>query len=57
MQFNELDELGFKGMAIAVNSDITQLVATPSVLRNLSPEQISWLHAVVVAGTCKFFKL
>ena len=50
MQFNKLDELGFRGMAIAVNGDITRLIASPSVLRNLSPEQISWLHAVVVAG-------
>lgn len=45
-----MDELGFAGVAIGVYRDITHLVATPSVLRNLSPEQINWLNSIIVAG-------
>ena len=50
MQFSELEELGYKGFAIAFHSGKSQLVGTTSVLKSFTPHVLEYLHAVIVAG-------
>ena len=50
MQFSELEELGYKGFAIAFHSGNSQLAGTSSVVKSFTPEVLEYLHAVTVAG-------
>ena len=50
MQFSELEELGYKGFAIAFHGGKSQLVGTSSVIKTFTPPFLEYLHAVIVAG-------
>ena len=50
MQFSELEELGYKGFAVAFHSGKSQLVGTSSVLQSFTPHVLEYLHAVIDAG-------
>ena len=50
LQFSELEDLGYKGFAIAFQGAKSQLVGTPSTLKSFSPQLLEYLHAVVVSA-------
>ena len=51
MQFQELEELGYEGFAIAFYKECTELVGTRLTVNCFNPPLIEYLHAVIVSGT------
>lgn len=51
-QFEELDDLGFSGFAIAFYEDKMELVTTSalSTSESFTPQMIEYLHALIIAG-------
>ena len=49
-QYDELENLGFKGFAAGFYQECSQIVGTSSTLQCFSPAVIEWLHALVTVG-------
>ena len=51
MQFQELEELGYQGFAVALYKECTELVGTRMTVNCFNPALIEYLHAIIVSGT------
>ena len=51
LQFQELEELGYEGFAVAFYKECTELVGTRLTVNCFNPALIEYLHAVIVSGT------
>lgn len=51
LQYDELEDLGFRGFAIGFKNEYTQIVGTSEMLKAFSPPLVEYLHAqVIIAG-------
>ena len=51
VQFQELEELGYQGFAVAFYKECTELVGTRMTVNCFNPALIEYLHAIIVSGT------
>lgn len=50
MQFQELEQLGFSGFAVAFYEDKMELVSTCAMTESFTPQMIEYLHALTITG-------
>ena len=50
VQFDELEEIGFTGFAVAFLEEKTQIVGTSSVMKCFTPQFVDYIHSVMIAG-------
>ena len=54
VQFDELEELGFIGFALAFLEEKSQIVGASSTLHCFSPQIVEYLHALLITGIMRF---
>ena len=50
MQMNELETLGYSGLAVAFSQETTLAIGTSKMLKCFYPEFVEYVHAVIIAG-------
>ena len=53
LQFEELENLGYCGFAVAFFEDKMELVSTSSMSDSFHPQLIEYLHALTITGEVK----